>query len=109
MAHHARLLADLDDGAARDARLPQAHVVVLHGYPVGGETRRRFANVSTLAELEDLIAPARPGDRARRGRRADPPRAHERPDPVVLPYGYRDHLDDRVVPDDGHVMALSGG
>ena len=82
----------------------------LTGYPVGGEARRRFANISTLAELEDLIAGARSrrsalvagGERIRRGHTNGPIR-------VALPDGYLDHLDDVTVPDDSHVMALSGG
>ena len=81
----------------------------LTGYPVGGELRRRFANVSTLAELEDLVAALDPatalvdgGERIRRGHTNGPIR-------VALPDGYLDHLDDLTVPDDGHVMALSGG
>ena len=109
MAHHARLLADLmtEPLAMRDFRKHTSWY--LTGYPVGGETRRQFSNVSTLAELENLIAPldrdielVDGGERIRRGHTNGPIR-------VVLPYGYRDHLDDDVVPDDGHVMALSGG
>ena len=60
----------------------------LTGYPVGGEIRRRFANVSTLAELDDLIAPldrtmelVAGGERIRRGHTNGPIR-------VVLPHGY---------------------
>jgi hypothetical protein len=79
------------------------------GYPVGGEVRRRFSNVNTFAELEDLIALLDPstqivegGERIRRGHTNGPIR-------VALPEGYLDHLDDLTVPDDAHVMALSGG
>jgi tRNA-dihydrouridine synthase len=81
----------------------------LTGYPVGGEVRRCFATVSTLGELEDLIAAVEPtttivegGERIRRGHTNGPIR-------VALPAGYLDHLDDLTVPDDAHVMALSGG
>lgn len=81
----------------------------LTGYPVGGELRRRFGMVSSLAELEDLIAETDPatsivegGERIRRGHTNGPIR-------VALPEGYLDHLDDLTVPDDGEVMALSGG
>ena len=81
----------------------------LTGYPVGGEVRRRFANVSTLAELDDLIAALDPaitsvpgGERIRRGHTNGPIR-------VALPDGYLDDLDDVTVPDDVDVMALSGG
>ena len=71
--------------------------------------RRRFAQVSTLAELDDLIALLDPalvivegGERIRRGHTNGPIR-------VALPAGYLDHLDDMTVPDDDTVMALSGG
>ena len=81
----------------------------LTGYPVGGETRRRLAMVSTLAELDDLLDELDPaltvvpgGERIRRGHTNGPIR-------VALPDGYLDHLDDDVVPDDGDVLALSGG
>ena len=109
MARHARLLAGHlgENLAMRDFRKHTSWY--LTGYPVGGETRRRFANISTLAELEDLIAPLDPaialvagGERIRRGHTNGPIR-------VALPDGYLDHLDDVVVPDDSQVMALSGG
>ena len=65
--------------------------------------------MSTLAELEDLIAALDPataivegGERIRRGHTNGPIR-------VALPHGYLDHLDDLTVPDDADVMALSGG
>ena len=70
MDDHARVLVvdhDADGGepiAMRDFRKHTSWY--LTGYPVGGEMRRRFAQVSTLAELDDLIAAARPDDRARR-------------------------------------------
>jgi nifR3 family TIM-barrel protein len=109
MARHAHLLAGHlgENLAMRDFRKHTSWY--LTGYPVGGETRRRFANISTLAELEDLIAPLDPtialvagGERIRRGHTNGPIR-------VALPDGYLDHLDDVTVPDDSHVMALSGG
>jgi nifR3 family TIM-barrel protein len=81
----------------------------LTGYPVGGDMRREFGMVSTIGELEDLIARVDPdtrivegGERIRRGHTNGPIR-------VALPHGYLDHLDDLTVPDDGEVMALSGG
>jgi hypothetical protein len=59
--------------------------------------------------LEDLIAAldssmriVAGGERIRRGHTNGPIR-------VALPDGYLGHLDDLTVPDDGHVMALSGG
>jgi nifR3 family TIM-barrel protein len=109
MARHAGLLADHlgENVAMRDFRKHTSWY--LTGYPVGGEVRRQFANISTLGELEDLISPLDPaielvsgGERIRRGHTNGPIR-------VALPDGYLDHLDDLTVPDDSHVMALSGG
>jgi nifR3 family TIM-barrel protein len=109
MTRHARLLVDLlgADLALRDFRKHTAWY--LTGYPVGGEIRRRFGMVSTLAELDDLVALLDPdvrlvegGERIRRGHTNGPIR-------VALPNGYLDHLDDLAVPDDAQVMALSGG
>jgi hypothetical protein len=85
----------------------------LTGYPVGGEVRRRFAQVSTLAELDDLLAGLDPamtvvegGERIRRGHTNGPIR-------VALPDGFLDDRDalehDLTVPADDDVMALSGG
>jgi nifR3 family TIM-barrel protein len=109
MADHARLLVPhmTEPIAMRDFRKHTSWY--LTGYPVGGDVRRRFSSVSTLAELEDLIAGLDPavtlvegGERIRRGHTNGPIR-------VVLPAGYLDHLDDLVVPDDNDVMAISGG
>jgi nifR3 family TIM-barrel protein len=109
MAEHARLLMPHlgERVGIRDFRKHTSWY--LTGYPVGGETRRRFSNIDSMTELEDLIAEVDPtlcivegGERIRRGHTNGPIR-------VALPDGYLDHLDDLTVPDDGEVMALSGG
>lgn len=81
----------------------------LTGYPVGGEMRRRFAEVSSLAQLAQLaetldrsLVIVDGGERIARGHTNGPIK-------VVLPEGYLDHLDDMTVPDDTAVVALSGG
>ncbi len=109
MAHHARMLAVQmgESLAMRDFRKHTAWYFT--GYPVGGEARRRFSSVSSLDELDDLIATldhtvrlVQGGERIRRGHTNGPIR-------VALPAGYLDDPDSVVVPDDGGVMALSGG
>jgi hypothetical protein len=109
MARHARLLAEHlgEERAMRDFRKHTSWYVT--GYPVGGQMRHRLATIFTLAELDDLVAALDPairlvegGARIRRGHSNGPIR-------VALPAGYLDHLDDLEVPDDSHVMALSGG
>jgi len=81
----------------------------LTGYPVGGEMRRRFAEVASLDQLAELATMLDPtlcivegGERIARGHTNGPIN-------VVLPEGYLDHLDDMTVPDDAAVVALSGG
>jgi nifR3 family TIM-barrel protein len=117
MADHARALvvhhAD-DGGEALAMRTFRKHASwYLTGYPVGSDARRRFAQVSSLAELDDLAAELDPtvtvvpgGERIRRGHTNGPIK-------VSLPDGYLDDLDalelDTSVPDDDDVMALSGG
>jgi hypothetical protein len=71
--------------------------------------RRRFAEVSSLAQLAELAGMLDPalvivegGERISRGHTNGPIK-------VVLPEGYLDHLDDMTVPDDAAVVALSGG
>jgi hypothetical protein len=106
--HARRLIAHSGESfAMRDFRKHTSWY--LSGYPVGGECRRRFSNVSTLAELEDLVDGLDPtielvagGERIRRGHTNGPIR-------VALPHGFLDHLDDATPPDDADVMALSGG
>lgn len=113
MAQHARLLVEHyanhgdEPYAMRDFRKHTAWY--LSGYPVGPEARRNFAMVSSLAELDDLIATLDPalhlvegGERIRRGHTNGPIK-------VALPPNYLDEVDDLTIPDDNHVMALSGG
>ncbi|MCU0260195.1 MAG: tRNA dihydrouridine synthase DusB [Ilumatobacteraceae bacterium] len=109
MGRHADLLVEHlgESLAMRDFRKHTIWYVT--GYPVGPEVRRRLASVSTRSELDDLLGTLDPalrlvpgGERIRRGHTNGPIR-------VALPDGYLDHLDDLTIPDDDHVMALSGG
>ncbi len=116
IADHARALVEHYEGhggeglAMRDFRKHTSWY--LSGYPVGPEARRRFAMVSSLAELDDLLAGVDPdaelvpgGERIRRGHTNGPIR-------VALPEGFLDAGDaetDLTVPDDDAAMAVSGG
>lgn len=113
MAEHARRLVEHHGGgpdesfAMRDFRKHTSWY--LSGYPVGPEVRRRLSMVSTLGELDDLLGPldrstaiVEGGERIKRGHTNGPRK-------VSLPDGYLDDPDDVAVPDDGAVMALSGG
>jgi nifR3 family TIM-barrel protein len=109
MVEHARLLWDHHTGdmGIRDFRKHAGWY--LTGYPVGSEMRRRFAMVSSLSELDDLVALLDPaaelvpgGERIVRGHSNGPIR-------VALPDGYLANLDDETPPDDAEVVAISGG
>jgi nifR3 family TIM-barrel protein len=109
MAAHARLLAEHmgEPLAVRDMRKHLSWYVT--GYPVGPEVRRRLGQVESLTELDDLLAGLDPaaelvpgGARIKRGHTNGPIK-------VALPDRYLDELDDVTVPDDGRVLALSGG
>jgi nifR3 family TIM-barrel protein len=108
MAAHAIDLVDhlgSEQSAMRDFRKHTAWY--LTGYPVGPEARRRLAMVSSLAELDDLLAAldrdltvVPGGDRIRRGHTNGPIR-------ISLPDRFFD--DELAIPDDADVLALSGG
>ena len=108
MAAHAIDLVEhlgSEHNAMRDFRKHTAWY--LTGYPVGPEARRRLAMVSSLVELDDLLAALDPeltvvpgGEQIRRGHTNGPIR-------VVLPDGYFD--DELAIPDDADVLVLSGG
>jgi hypothetical protein len=115
MVEHARLLVEHlgENHAMRDFRKHTGWY--MSGYPVGPEVRRRFSMVKSLTELEDIVADLDPtaqivagGERIKRGHTNGPIK-------VSLPDGWLDGhrreelLHDVSVPDDDHVMALSGG
>ena len=115
MTEHARLLAAHmgEDHAMRDFRKHAGWY--MSGYPVGPEARRRFSMNGSLAELDDIIATleltatiVEGGERIKRGHTNGPIR-------VALPDGWLDQQRrslveaDVSIPDDGDVLALSGG
>lgn len=104
---HAELLAD-HHGEAKGLRELRKHVSwYLRGFPVGSELRVAMALVSTLVELDDLLAQLDPsvpfpedaeGPRGRQGS----------PGTVALPDGWLDDPEDCLVPV-GADMMHSGG
>ncbi|MFV0372656.1 tRNA dihydrouridine synthase DusB [Microbacterium sp.] len=91
---HAELLVEFFDDEGRGCRDIRKHVAwYFKGYPVGGELRASLATVSTLAEIDDLIATMDltapyPGAAAegQRGRAGSPKR-------TALPQGWLDSRD----------------
>jgi len=117
MLDHARMLAAhmTEPHAMRDFRKHTGWY--MSGYPVGPDARRRFSHIASITELEDILAELDPsaqivegGENIKRGHTNGPIK-------VALPAGWlsdraaaRNALaDDVSVPDDGHVLALSGG
>jgi nifR3 family TIM-barrel protein len=107
---HARLLAEwlTEPVAVRDVR---KHVGwYLHGYPVGGEARRRLTAATTLAAFEAELDRLGPGITAPPDAVARPRGKTSGPVRVSLPEGWLDDLDDPTPPpgaDD--TDATSGG
>jgi nifR3 family TIM-barrel protein len=107
LRRHAELLVEHDgeDKGMRDLRKHMAWYFM--GFPVGAELRRRFAMVSTLAELDDYLpeldpdAPFPEAGEGPRGRQGSGGK-------VTLPYGWLDDPDDPTVPA-GADMMHSGG
>ncbi len=91
IARHARLMVEHFGGEDRALREMRKHMAwYLKGYAVGGDLRRSLGLVSTLAELDDLLArldldQSYPGEAAEgpRGRAGSPKQPH-------LPYGWLD-------------------
>ena len=108
MQVHARLLCDHlgDDTGIRDFRKHTSWY--LTGFPVGGERRRRLSNVSSLAELDELLAQLDPSvpfpmDAMR------VPRGHTNgPRRVALPDRWLETADDPTPPEGAEVL-VSGG
>jgi nifR3 family TIM-barrel protein len=111
VAHHGQAGGGGEFTAMRDFRKHTAWYFT--GYPVGPEVRRRFSQVASLGELDDLLGRldrtvtiVEGGETIRRGHTNGPIK-------VALPDGFLDDPDalehDVSVPDDDDVMALSGG
>jgi nifR3 family TIM-barrel protein len=109
LREHARLLVDWFGPRRGPIELRKHAGWYLTGYAVGPELRRRFGLVSSLAELDDLLA-LLDHDAALPAGAARLPRGHTNgPIAVALPDGYLDDLDDATPPVDAGRAALTGG
>ncbi|MDQ3405849.1 MAG: tRNA dihydrouridine synthase DusB [Actinomycetota bacterium] len=104
---HATLLAE-HLGAEKGLRDLRKHMAwYLRGFPIGSESRQRFALVSGLDELAELIgqldrdAPYPADAEGPRGRQGSPGR-------VVLPEGWLDDPEDTAVPVGAELMHSGG-
>jgi len=109
MSRHAHLLVEALADERHGCADFRKHVAwYLKGFPVGGDLRRGLAMVSSLAELDDLLAqldPAQPFPAESLGQ----PRGRiNAPGKVSLPSGWLTGRDDDTVPEDAE-MENSGG
>jgi nifR3 family TIM-barrel protein len=109
MREHARLLADLQGEAAALRAFRKHAGWYTTSFPGSARLRERLVAVSTLAELDDVLAgvdPATPfppaGMRVRRGKSGGTQR-------VALPEGFLDALDDDTPPGPEAEDPTSGG
>lgn len=107
---HAELLVQ-HEGETKGCRDLRKHIGwYLRGYPAGGEVRQALARVSSLAELDEILAPLYDGELSQalpedadgaRGRQGSPAK-------VVLPEGWLDDPEDERVPEGADVMHSGG-
>lgn len=108
MLRHAALLA-ADEGERAGLAVFRRHGAwYLQGYAVGPDVRRRVGMVSSLAELEGILAETDP-DLPLPDGHACLPRGHtDGPKPVHLPAGWLESVDDPTPPA-GAELLVSGG
>lgn len=104
---HAELLAEHsgEHHACRDIR---KHIAwYLRGYPVGGEVRKELAQVSSLSELREKLAPW--ADSTVRAEDADGARGRQgSASKVALPDGWLDDPEDETVPEAAEIENNGG-
>jgi nifR3 family TIM-barrel protein len=109
MRRHAELLSAWL-GTERDGCTDfRKHVAwYLKGFPVGGDVRRRLAMVSSLSELDDLLATLDPAEPFPTGELGHPRGRTTPPGKVYLPAGWLADRDADTVPE-GADLDHSGG
>ena len=107
MQEHARLLVEHYGDEHFGIRSFRKHTGwYLTGYPVGGDRRGRFAQVSSLAELAALVDELDPDAVLPPGHEALPRGHSQGPKEVSLPEGWLDRGEDLTPPDE---LFVSGG
>ncbi|MEU7905222.1 tRNA dihydrouridine synthase DusB [Actinoplanes sp. NPDC049118] len=109
MSRHAHLLVDALGDERHGCADFRKHVAwYLKGFPVGGELRRSLAMVTSLADLDGLLARLDGAEPFPRESLGQPRGRINAPGKVSLPYGWLDSRDDETVPE-GAEMENSGG
>jgi nifR3 family TIM-barrel protein len=109
MSRHAHLLVEALEDERHGCADFRKHVAwYLKGFPVGGDLRRSLAMVTSLAQLDDLLAKLEHDQPFPRESLGQPRGRINAPGKVSLPYGWLDSRDDDTVPE-GAEMENSGG
>ena len=109
MSRHAELLVDALGDEKHGCADFRKHIAwYLKGFPVGSDLRRRLAMISSLAELDDLLALLDPSVPFPADALGQPRGRVNAPGKVSLPYGWLDSRDDDTVPE-GAETDESGG
>jgi len=109
MSRHAHLLVEAMEDERHGCADFRKHVAwYLKGFPVGGDLRRSLAMVTSLAQLDDLLAKLEHDQPFPRESLGQPRGRINAPGKVSLPYGWLDSRDDDTVPE-GAEMENSGG
>ena len=109
MSRHAHLLVEALEEERHGCADFRKHVAwYLKGFPVGGDLRRSLAMVTSLAQLDDLLAKLEHDQPFPRESLGQPRGRINAPGKVSLPYGWLDSRDDDTVPE-GAEMENSGG
>jgi nifR3 family TIM-barrel protein len=109
LREHAVLLTDWFGPRRGPVELRKHAGWYLTGYPVGSEVRRRLGMVSSLDELDDLLARIDPAAVLLPGAERIPRGHTNGPIAVALPDRYLDDLDDATPPPEAGRAALTGG
>ncbi|MDR6322999.1 nifR3 family TIM-barrel protein [Actinoplanes couchii] len=109
LARHAQLLVEALEDEKHGCADFRKHVAwYLKGFPVGGDLRRSLAMISSLAELDDLLAKLDPSIPFPADALGQPRGRVNAPGKVTLPHGWLDSRDDETVPE-GAETDESGG
>jgi nifR3 family TIM-barrel protein len=109
MSRHAQLLVEALEDERHGCADFRKHVAwYLKGFPVGGDLRRSLAMISSLAELDDLLATLDPAVPFPVESLGQPRGRVNAPGKVSLPHGWLDSRDDDTVPE-GAETDESGG
>ncbi|MBB3100176.1 nifR3 family TIM-barrel protein [Actinoplanes campanulatus] len=109
ISRHAQLLVEALEDERHGCADFRKHVAwYLKGFPVGGDLRRSLAMISSLTELDDLLAKLDPSVPFPADALGQPRGRVNAPGKVSLPHGWLDSRDDETVPE-GAETDESGG